>query len=104
MVQKKSSLSELVRAQCRDYFRRDNFIRNGGVSKRVHMEYVFLNSKLLEGAGEIVGGKFAEKFIKEIGECIGYANSELDFFGESTYKTYKAEVLRNIAKKLYLSD
>lgn len=95
------TLDRLVVALCDDYERRERLIREGGLSLRMLSELRYLNMKILEGAEEqaYLDG---EVFIGEIGRRIGYANSELDYMSESTYKRRKAEVKRNIAKKLFL--
>lgn len=96
-----TSLDRLVVALCADYERRARLIREGGLPLRMLSELSYLNMKILEGAEEeaYLDGM---TFISEIGARVGYVNSELDFMSEPTYKRRKAEVKRNIAKKLYL--
>lgn len=101
-VKKADTLPKLIRALCADYERRKIHIFEGDLPRRVRMEYSYLNSRIFDAAGEICGAAAAERFIKEIGEGIGYAYTELDGYSESTYKCYKAEILANIAKKLHL--
>lgn len=95
------SLDRLISALCEDYSRRERMIREGGLSLRMLSELRYLNIKILEGAEE---GAFpdGEIIIGEIGARVGYANSELYYLSESTYKRRKAEAKRCIAKKLYL--
>jgi hypothetical protein len=59
---------------------------------------------VFDGAGEISGGALAEIFINDIGKGIGYNSSKIYGMGENTYKSYKAEIKSNIARKLSLSD
>ena len=95
---------DIVKALCAHYETRRYAVENKLVSKRVSMEYVYVNSKMFIAAGEIAGARYAEQFIKEIGGEIGYSRSEIDAFSESAYKTYKREIKRNIAIKLCLLD
>ncbi len=105
---KKTSDSErlnlLIIALCRDYDRRKRAVAARCVGKRVRMEYAYLNARILEGAGEIIGAALAEQMIMEIGDAIGYAYSKLNYLSEVTYKRYKKEVKENIARRLYLCD
>ena len=97
-------LDRLIVALCRDYDRRKRAITASSVGKRVRMEYAYLNARILEGAGEITGGALAEKMITEIGNGTGYAYSDLECLSEATYKRYKKEVKKNIARRLHLCD
>lgn len=97
------TVSELVSAFCRDYDRRKEAIRQERCSRRVLTELKFINYKILEAAREIAGDD-AEIYIREIGNKKGFASSEAEWIGESTYKLMKAEVTQNIAKKLHLTD
>lgn len=97
-------LDSLITAICADYGRRKEALEQCLVGRRVRMEYAYMNSRVFEGAGEISGGALAEIFIREIGEGIGYASSAVSVMSESTYKTYKKEIKRNIARKLKLID
>jgi hypothetical protein len=101
---KSATLTAIAKALCADYERRKNCVNDQTVSRRVRMEYVYLNNKLIEAAGEICGARFAEAFINEIGGGIGYAYSEVECMSETTYKNYKSSICDNIIRKLYLSD
>ena len=98
------TLKALVKALCGDFERRRRCIESESVSRRVMMEYVFINSKISDAASEICGEELAQIFIKEIGESVGYAKSEAYAIGEAAYKRYKVDVMKNVAKKLHLSD
>ena len=100
----KSTLAELVEALCKDYGRRQALLNDETTSRRVKNELVYLNMRLFEAVGEIVGGNLAEAFIHDIGEGIGYARTELAFFSESEYKAQKRIAVQNIAKRLFLCD
>ena len=100
----RDTVEEIVIALCRDYRRRQLAIEEGSASRRVLMEYAYLNSKMLLAAGEVTGGAYANAFIEDIGEGIGYAHSGIDTLSENTYKTYKRQIKRAIAKKLHLTD
>lgn len=103
-VSRGSLLERLIVALCADYERRKSAIDEGRMGKRVRMEYAYMNSRLLEGAGEVSGGALAELFIKEIGNGTGYAMSEVPGMSEGTYKAYKSQIKCNIARKLSLID
>lgn len=94
------TLDGVVVALCRDYMRRERRTDN----RRVMMEHKYINTKMREASGEIVGDRYAEVMIFEIGERIGYAASAIEDISESTYKRRKAEVKLAIARKLYLLD
>ncbi len=94
------SLDSLVIALCRDFERRQGRTDN----RRVAMEHKYINTKMLEAAGEVIGGRYAEIMIREIGERIGYAASQIEDISESTYKRKKGEVKLAIARKLYLTE
>lgn len=96
------SLDRLVVALCEDFARRERLIREGGLSLRMLSELRYLNMKILEGAEEEACSD-GEIFISEIGGRVGYVNSALDFMSEATYKRRKADIKRNIARKLYLA-
>lgn len=98
------SLTQLVKALCFDYESRKKHIIDGDISRRVRMEYEYINALMVDGAGEVVGWSLAEKFIDDIGKCRGYAKSEVDGYSERAYKIYKSEVMDNIARKLHLLD
>ena len=99
-----ATLKELIRALCADYERRRACLEKESVSRRVRMEYAFINTKIADAAAEICGEALADVFIKEIGDGIGYAGSAVSWLAESTYKKYKSDVMRNVAAKLHLYD
>jgi hypothetical protein len=98
------SLDELISALCGDYFRRKEAIEKRSVTKRTDTEFRYYNFKIFDAASEIVGERYSETLIYEIGRKIGYAKTALNFFSETTYKKYKALAKENIAKKLHLLD
>ncbi len=59
---------------------------------------------MYNAAAEIVGERYAELYIEEIGRKTGYAKSRDETVSETTYKTYKQLTKENIAKKLHLTD
>ena len=77
-------------------------VRNDSLSRRVAMEYKFLNLRIKEAAVETVGARLCEIMIKEIGDRTGYAKSSLYCYSERAYKEEKKKCIMNIAKKLYL--
>lgn len=97
------TLDRLVVAFCRDYFRREEAIRDSKCTKRTRMEYEYVNRRIADAARDVVGDEY-EIYIKEIGYCIGYAGSVIDDVSESMYKVRKAEVKNKIAKNLHLLD
>ena len=99
-----STVDTLVIALCLDYARRQNAILERSVSKRTDTEFRYYNFKIFDAAAEIVGDRFAERYIKEIGTRLGYAKSEVECVSEITYKNYKRLIKDNIAKKLHLCD
>ena len=103
-MKKESSVDTLVISLCLDYFRRKAALAERSVSKRVDTEFRYLNFKIFDAAAEIVGERDAEIYIKEVGERVGYAKSELYMLSEVTYKQYKRMIKDNIAKKLHLTD
>ena len=98
------TLDKLVVALCRDYQRRREAIAASAYTARTLMEYRYYNLKIFDGAAEVVGKDAAEKYITEIGEAKGYANSEIHEVSEYAYKKKKSNVKRNIAVKLHLTD
>ena len=68
------------------------------------MEYEYINSRIFDGAAEIVGSELAESFIEDIGNSRGYGGSNLIFYSERNYKVLKGEVMDNIARSLHLLD
>lgn len=95
---------DIIVALCNHYDVRTRAIIEKSVSPRVRMEYVYINSKMLDAAAEIVGAKYARRFIIDIGKGIGYANTKADAFSETSYKKSKIEVKRRIAERLNLLD
>ena len=93
------SLSSLVKAFCLDYPR-----ICGGASPGAEggVDLSFYRISLFEGAAELVGEELAEDMIREIGNGVGYAKSQLYDFSEVTYKQYKMLARHNIARRLGL--
>ncbi len=98
-----TTLDSLVVALCADYFRRQDAIEGHASSRRVDMEYRYLNFLMLDAAAEIAGEMEATTFIEEIGQRIGYASSSI-YLSENAYKVRKQEVKLGIARKLHLLD
>ena len=98
------SLDMLVVALCFDYSRRQKAIEERSATKRVDTEFRYFNFKMFDAAAEIVGDRDADIYIREIGERIGYAKSQMWQVSEVTYKNYKKLIKENIAKKLHLTD
>lgn len=99
-----STLDTLVIALCLDYARRQRAIEEKSVAKRTDTEFRYYNFKIFDAVAEIVGERFAPRYIYEIGARIGYAKSSVDCVSESTYKDYKRMIKDNIARKLHLRD
>lgn len=97
------TLNLLIVAFCRDYFSRKKAIEQRACAKRTLMEYEYLNRRISDAALEIAGNEY-EIYIKEIGDNIGYASSEVESVSEPAYKKTKKEIKVNIAKKLHLID
>ena len=97
-------LNDIIVALCADYDRRKQCALDSKMSKRVLMEYVYINSRLFDAAAEIAGPSFAEQYIYDIGNSVGYARTELYIFSEPTYKDYKARIKENMLKKLKFID
>ena len=95
-------LDSLVVAYCADYTRRADVISKKNAPYNVIMEYRFLNYRIMNAAMEIAGSRDALFFIKDIGQDIGYAASDLYVLSEKIYKERKREVKINIAKRLSL--
>ena len=95
-------LNDVITALAADYDRRKRAITEDRLPRRVLMEYAYINTRMLAAAGEVVGLAFAEAFIREIGENVGFIASEVNFMCESSYKISKRKIKQNIAKKLYL--
>ena len=99
------SLKQVIRALCADFERRCECVENGTVSRRVRMEYVYLNSRMLDAAYSVCGSELGRAFIKDLGDGVGYAKSPLaDSLSESTYKRCKEGVVMSIAHRLHLAD
>lgn len=94
------SLDALVVALCRDFERRER----ESASRRVEMEYKYLNTRMLEAACDIAGAEHGRRMIEEIGERIGYAKSEIAEPSEASYKRLKLATKIAIARRLYLMD
>lgn len=99
-----ATLDLLIVALCRDFERRRCAIEGALFGKRTLMEYRYINCKMLDAAAEIVGEHQARRFISEIGNRVGYAKCSDSYMSEAAYKRYKAEVKRNIALKLHLTE
>ena len=98
------TLDKLIKMLCLDYQRRAGALEEGIVGRRVAMEYRYLNYRMIEAAGRIVGESDALQYIKEIGDSVGYAKSEILIGSEPAYKRRKQAVKLGIARALYLLD
>jgi hypothetical protein len=96
------SLDALVVALCLDYPRERQAIEERSATKRVDTEYRYYCFKIYDAVAEVVGERLVDVFIREIGNRIGYAKSELYYYSEKHYKETKLRVKINIAKKLHL--
>lgn len=101
---REETLDFLVTALCLDYERRQRAITEHSVSKRVDTEFRYYNFKIFDAAAEIAGERDAPVYIREIGNKIGYAKSDMYRLSEVTYKKYKKLIKENIARKLHLTD
>lgn len=97
-------VGEIVEALCAHFDVREQAIRSKSIGRRVRMEYIYINSKMLDGAAEVVGAPYAKSFIMDIGRGIGYANTKIDAFSETNYKKSKLAIKRKIAERLNLLD
>ncbi len=97
-----SGLDAVIVALCADFSRRAEIIYNRNAPYNVIMEYRFLNYRIMNAAVEIAGNRDACCFIKDIGQDIGYAASDLWVLSEVCYKERKREVKNNIARRLSL--
>lgn len=95
-------LDKIIIALCADYLRRSIVISDRTAPYNVIMEYRFLNYRMMNAAIEIAGSRDAALFIYDIGNNIGYAESELFSLSEKVYKERKKEVKENIARRLSL--
>ena len=98
------SLDKRVLALCADYPRRVREAARADVSPRVEIELKYINAKIYDSVAEVVGERFAEAFIMDIGGEIGFAKTDVVGMSESTYKIYKKHAKENIAKRLHLTD
>ena len=98
------SVDAIVTALCADFPRRVRSIESGLSSRTTDTEHRYLNYKIIAAAVETVGDYEAEFFIREIGEKVGYAKSEMSWISEATYKKRKRAVKLCIARKLHLID
>ncbi len=98
------TVKSTVYALCADYERRRALIDGKLLSRRTELEFRYLNFKIYEAAVEVAGESMAPIFIEEIGERIGYAKSKLYYMSERIYKNQKCDIIKNIAKKLHLTD
>ena len=103
-IKKQDSLDVLITALCRDFPRRARAISEGMSKKRTLTEFRYLNFKIFEAAVGVVDENLVMLYIKEIGENIGYAKSEIPGLSEIAYKSYKKLIKEEIAKKLHLAD
>lgn len=95
-------LEALIIALCADFSRRAEVIFSRTAPYNVIMEYRFLNYRIMNAAIEVAGSRDAICFIKDIGNDIGYAQSDLWILSERCYKKRKKEVKDNIARRLSL--
>ncbi len=94
----------VVEALCADYKRQRELISSGGLEHRTAVELRYYSFKIFDAVAEIVGERDAETMIREVGENIGYAKSDMIYISETLYKTRKTEVKYNIARRLHLID
>lgn len=99
-----SSLDDLIISLCRDFKRREAVVCSSECKERTAIEYKYLNYKIREAAMEIVGERYAARFIDDIGKKTGYARTEIVGFSEADYKTVKRAVKLGIARSLHLLD
>ena len=97
------TLDGVIVALCHDYERRQLAIEEGKLGRRVLMEYAYVNQRMREAAALVVGERWCEVYIKEIGDKVGYAKTKL-WLNERSYKMNKSKIKRAIAKSLYLLD
>ena len=95
-------IEEIIKALCADYTRRALVIECRSAPFNVIMEYRFLNYRIMNAAVEIAGPRDARCFIKDIGEEIGYAATDLWLLSEMAYKQRKTDIKFNIARRLSL--
>ena len=97
-------LFDIVELLSRDYEWRKCVIKEKRMTPRVRTEYAYINAKLYSASQDIVGPQYADIFIHEIGNKIGFAKSRVDCMSEGTYKLYKTRIKLNMLRKLYLLD
>lgn len=97
-------LDGLVKALCADFYRREELLRRGDVTRRVECELRYLNARIIDATLEICDDSELDIFITEIGSSVGYASSSISGISERTYKKRKQEIKSNIARKLYLTN
>jgi hypothetical protein len=95
-------LERIIKSLCADYSRRATIIQCKNAPFNVIMEYRFLNYRIMDAAIEIAGPRDAREFIRDIGEEIGYASTDLWLLPENEYKKRKKQIKNNIAKRLSL--
>lgn len=95
---------DIVEALCAHYTTREKAICENTVSPRVRMEYIYVNSKMLDASSEVVGEPYARSFILDIGSGVGYANTKIDAFSETAYKKSKLAIKRKIGERLHFLD
>ena len=98
------SVDKIVVALCADYGRRKRAIAEKCVCRRTDTELRYLTARIYDAVAEVVGVPLAEHFIKDIGHCLGYANTQLDCMSEVTYKNLKKQARELIAVRLHLVD
>ncbi len=97
-----ATIRDVVVALCKDYFRRASAIENHTAEPRAENEFKYYNYKIYDATAEVVGPRYAEQFIDDIGKKRGYWDSETDILSENAYYYRKRVVIHNIAKKLHL--
>ena len=100
------TLDGICVALCADFRRRARAIAERSLSRRTIFEYRYLNDRIFFATLSLVGeGESAYRYIEEIGNKVGYANSYFaDEISEVTYKKRKAEIKRRILVALHLAD
>lgn len=104
MTVSENMVFNIVVALAAHFETREKAILKKSVTPRVRMEYIYVNSKMLDAAAEVVGMKYAKEFIMDVGQERGYAKSKIDAFSEACYKKSKQAVKRKIAERLHLLD
>ena len=99
------TLDNLCVALCADFRRRARAIAERSASRRTVFEYRYLNDRIFFTLSLVGERDSAMRYIEEIGNKIGYANSYfMDEISEVTYKKRKAEIKRRILVALHLQD